>query len=141
MNIRSLGRNTWLSIARRGSSFPPTDALSSSSGHKLRDRSNALNASSAGDVGGTGWGRHHSLGPADCDNGRPASVTFGADRRYSGGTIGIAAMLGSSGTVQSGRTMDNFSDGSGFDRRVSSVLSGPGTPPVSYTHLTLPTKA
>lgn len=38
-------------------------------------------------------------------------------------------MLGSSGPVRSGRTMDDFLDGGGFDRRVSSVLSGPGTPP------------
>lgn len=121
-------------MARQGGSLPPTDTPASFSGRKPKDRSNSAHHASsagAGGIGGAGWGRHHSLGggPTDTDIARSASVTFGVDRRYSGGTIGIASMLGSSGPVRSGRTMDDFLDGGGFDRRVSSVLSGPGTPP------------
>eukprot|EP00903_Cladosiphon_okamuranus_P016576 g15291.t1 len=54
-----------------------------------------------------------------------SSLTFGGQRRYSGGTIGIASMLGSLSTVSTGRSI---SDG-GMDRRVSSVLGTQETPP------------
>lgn len=55
--------------------------------------------------------------------GRAFSATFGGDRRYSGGTIGIASMLGSLGTVSSGREEGDMA------KRSSSVLSVPPMSP------------
>ena len=61
----------------------------------------------------------------DPESGRSYSATFGGDRRYSGGTIGIASMLGSLGVVSSGRRESDFL------RRTSSNISmpPPATPP------------
>lgn len=60
-----------------------------------------------------------------------SSMTFGGQRRYSGGTIGIASMLGSLSTVPTGRSI---SDGS-MDRRVSSVLGTSETTPAEFAGL------
>lgn len=104
------------------------------SGGQQGDRSSVGSSNSAPGMGmgigvgvgvgvGVGGGGVRN-GAAEFDTGRPLSATFGIDRRYSGGTIGIASMLGSLGTVISGR----MGGESGVGSRASSILSGPGTP-------------
>lgn len=82
------------------------------------DRSRLGSSSSANGVGVRNGG-------TELETGRPLSATFGLDRRYSGGTIGIASMLGSLGTVISGR----MGADSATVSRTNSFVSVPGTPP------------
>lgn len=64
-----------------------------------------------------------AAGGIDPETRRPWSITFGEDRRYSGGTIGIAGLLGTSTNVLSGRSS---SEGSVAERRWSGRFSGFG---------------
>lgn len=57
-----------------------------------------------------------------------SSMTFGGDRRYSGGAIGMASMLGSHG-LSVGRRATCESSTELEDSRAGSFLSDPGTGP------------
>ncbi|CBJ33418.1 conserved unknown protein [Ectocarpus siliculosus] len=140
-------RNQWAAIAEQEAQLASPDR--SSNVDKAGDRSStgSVTSTGPGSAGGGGSGggvgRRNSGGADSNGNGGGGSglppppppqlsgsssspTTFDGQRRYSGGAIGIASMLGSLGTVPTGRSI---SDGS-IDRRVSSIIStSPGVPP------------
>lgn len=139
-------RNQWQDLAEQEAQIAfPDDSLASgnlaSANHNIipADRSSMSSSGQGsgtvggrprsvplpGGAGGTYYYNAYNNGNSATGAGRPrplASSAFGGQRRYSGGTIGIASMLGaqlgSLNTVSTGRSI---SDG-GIDRRVSSVL-------------------
>ncbi|CAN0410367.1 unnamed protein product, partial [Ectocarpus fasciculatus] len=139
-------RNQWAAIAEQEAQLASPDR--NSNVDKTGDRSSTGSVSSSGPGsaggggGGGGGGRRNSGGADSNGNGGGGSglpppppqlsaassspATLEGQRRFSGGAIGIASMLGSMGSVPTGRSN---SDGS-IDRRVSSIMStSPGVPP------------
>lgn len=135
----AIPRNRWAAIAEQEAKLGLQESSQPGrSNGKAGDRSSTASTSSG--PGSTGGGQRNSGTDSNVDGGgvgggdghqqalphsNHSSLTFGGQRRYSGGTIGIASMLGSLSTVPTGRSI---SDGS-MDRRVSSVLGTQETPP------------
>eukprot|EP00752_Nemacystus_decipiens_P003083 g2855.t2 len=105
----------------RNSTGSTSSGPGSSGGGK---RNSGTDSNVDGGGGGSGWGGDGHQRQA-LPHSNHSSLNLGGQRRYSGGTIGIASMLGSLSTVPTGRSI---SDGS-MDRRVSSVLGTQETPP------------
>ena len=137
----SSARNRWAAIAEQeaqqqlGSPDYSINPSAAARGGRPGDRSSTGSANSGlgssgrggGGGGADGDGYHQAPGLTTSTS---SSITFGGERRYSGGTIGIASMLGSLCTVPTGRSI---SDG-GMDRRVSSVV-GPREVPMEFAGL------
>lgn len=138
LSPRTPTRNQWAAIAEQEAQLglPDSTQLGRNSSAKAGDRSSTCSTSSG--PASSGGGKRNSGtdstndgvggggdGQAAAAQSAHSSLTFGGQRRYSGGTIGIASMLGSLSVVPTGRSI---SDGS-MDRRVSSVLGASETPP------------
>lgn len=122
-------RNQWEAIAEQEAQLAAAadDSLAGSANSRPGDH-NSTGSTSSGPGSSCGGGRPYNAGGGGLalPLSTPSATTAArGQRRFSGGTIGIENKLGSVAPVPTGRSN---SDGS-MDRRVSSVLSNPGTPP------------